>query len=753
MARESIGELNIALRASADQLAADISRGIAGSQGAIQARAVALGGVMAAGIVAGLGVVAEGIQRAVSTAFAGLDRIDNLDEAASKIGLSYNALQDLKFAAETTGGSFDGITNAVAKMQATISSGSGDSALTKLGLDAERLRALQPEARVLAVFEALKSVQDVGSKIDLTKQLFGKGGVDILNVVNLGKEGMAAMSREVEGLGGHLSDVQIQMANLANNELDKLNQGWGYMQDQLAVAIAPALIVIGQEIQKAVNQAGGMGPALEPWVSKIVDFGAKILDVAQWVSVLVGYLRTGTAVVSGLAQTVGAVLVGAFVAAKAKGDALWEGLKVGVDLSKNSLTQLAYEIEVAYIKIINSVKAAANAAADAVKSPAASIKKALGIAPDPVDPNWSPYGDQTGMPFDLPTGGSGAPDSSLFGGPAPLPDAPKPIVVDYTGLDKALADYEAASKESWTVVGAAAQENLDKTLAAADEANAKMADAMSGKSWGDNFKKTVDDLKVKASELPKAVESADKVRAAASARSDAKAAADAEATNRADAARRAGVIQAKLTELDAIERATIQSNNRIMEANQRSYDTFRQTSQSAVTNIVSSWVTGTAKISDIVSGWADRMINQFIELALWGNKSAGGSIGGLFGGGPAGGGVGAVVSGVTKLLGFANGGRPPMGRVSVVGERGPELFVPDTAGTIIPNGRASSMGGGQQRGGATTVESPIVINQTFQTGVTRAELAGAMDTMIDQTTGAVLAATVRGGAYRKRLQA
>ncbi len=37
------------------------------------------------------------------------------------------------------------------------------------------------------------------------------------------------------------------------------------------------------------------------------------------------------------------------------------------------------------------------------------------------------------------------------------------------------------------------------------------------------------------------------------------------------------------------------------------------------------------------------------------------------------------------FLGFANGGRPPVGRASIVGERGPELFVPSTSGTIIPN--------------------------------------------------------------------
>ena len=42
--------------------------------------------------------------------------------------------------------------------------------------------------------------------------------------------------------------------------------------------------------------------------------------------------------------------------------------------------------------------------------------------------------------------------------------------------------------------------------------------------------------------------------------------------------------------------------------------------------------------------------------------------------------------GAKKFFGhFADGGRPPKGRPSIVGERGPELFVPDSSGTIIPN--------------------------------------------------------------------
>ena len=50
---------------------------------------------------------------------------------------------------------------------------------------------------------------------------------------------------------------------------------------------------------------------------------------------------------------------------------------------------------------------------------------------------------------------------------------------------------------------------------------------------------------------------------------------------------------------------------------------------------------------------------------------------------------------------FANGGSPPVGKVSLVGEQGPELFVPSQSGTIIPNG---SFGGG----GATYIPNVTI---------------------------------------------
>ena len=44
----------------------------------------------------------------------------------------------------------------------------------------------------------------------------------------------------------------------------------------------------------------------------------------------------------------------------------------------------------------------------------------------------------------------------------------------------------------------------------------------------------------------------------------------------------------------------------------------------------------------------------------------------------------------SNLPGFAAGGRPAVGKPSIVGERGPELFVPSVAGTVLPN---NSLGG------------------------------------------------------------
>jgi lambda family phage tail tape measure protein len=95
------------------------------------------------------------------------------------------------------------------------------------------------------------------------------------------------------------------------------------------------------------------------------------------------------------------------------------------------------------------------------------------------------------------------------------------------------------------------------------------------------------------------------------------------------------------------------------------------------------------------SDFASSLIKDMLKIEL---KASAMNLMKMMGGAGGGGGGGGILSGIAGLLGFADGGDPPVGKASIVGEKGPELFVPKKAGTIIPNGAAvaGAGGGGQQ---------------------------------------------------------
>lgn len=67
---------------------------------------------------------------------------------------------------------------------------------------------------------------------------------------------------------------------------------------------------------------------------------------------------------------------------------------------------------------------------------------------------------------------------------------------------------------------------------------------------------------------------------------------------------------------------------------------------------------------------------------------------------------------MSGIKGFADGGSPPLGQISMVGEEGPELFIPKSAGTIIPN---HALQGPMQNGSSGSSDQPTqytIVNQT-----------------------------------------
>lgn len=145
--------------------------------------------------------------------------------------------------------------------------------------------------------------------------------------------------------------------------------------------------------------------------------------------------------------------------------------------------------------------------------------------------------------------------------------------------------------------------------------------------------------------------------------------------------REAEFTAAQVAELDRLNAAY----EREREVTQQ-MDQFRST----MADTFSSILDGTKSISDAFEDMAASILSQIARLIAqqWVDKlfgQQGTSGGGMFG---------DSVSGIFGSFfggAFAGGGRPPVGKASVVGERGPELFVPDYSGTIIPADKTSAL--------------------------------------------------------------
>ena len=138
--------------------------------------------------------------------------------------------------------------------------------------------------------------------------------------------------------------------------------------------------------------------------------------------------------------------------------------------------------------------------------------------------------------------------------------------------------------------------------------------------------------------------------------------------------------------------------------------------QSDIQQGIKGLIKGTSTLGDLLNNVADKFLDIALNQALFGNIGGDSVTGGLF-----------------KFLGFARGGRPPVGKPSIVGEKGPELFVPRSSGTIVPNNK---LGGGGNNN--------VVVNVDASGSDVQGDDAGG------QELGALIAAAVQGELVKQQ---
>ncbi|BAQ93179.1 phage tail tape measure protein [uncultured Mediterranean phage uvMED] len=134
-------------------------------------------------------------------------------------------------------------------------------------------------------------------------------------------------------------------------------------------------------------------------------------------------------------------------------------------------------------------------------------------------------------------------------------------------------------------------------------------------------------------------------------------------------------------ELFVNEKFQVVEQNRLLNEQKQIFGQIGETLQTGVVSLIEAAVDRTKSLGEVASGVLRNIARQLLSLGV--NQLFGAF---NFGGGSGGGGLN--IAGIDAYM--ANGGSARAGGSYIVGERGPELFVPRTSGTVVPN---SSLGG------------------------------------------------------------
>jgi len=213
---------------------------------------------------AGLALAAFGAAATAVTAkmLALEDRVENLGNAATQLGVSFGFVQVLENAAARSGTSIDAVAGGIARLQNSLlgvdeESKKAQAALGNIGLTVDELRQLAPEEQYLLLAERITAIEDPARRTATAIALFGKAGKDLLPFFgNIGKA-----AGDIERLGGSLTGFDKARIDQFGDGVDAVTTATSRLFDIVGVTFAG----LGEGVAKGLGDAiGGLAAAITP---------------------------------------------------------------------------------------------------------------------------------------------------------------------------------------------------------------------------------------------------------------------------------------------------------------------------------------------------------------------------------------------------------------------------------------------------------------------------------------------------------
>nr|WP_320142403.1 hypothetical protein [uncultured Cohaesibacter sp.] len=222
--------------------------------------------VSAVGGFAGI-AVGGGLAGVAALAKNSAEQIGEMATEAKRAGVSFEAFQELEFAASKSGVSIDALTDGLKEMQLRADEfiltgkGSGADAFKRLGYGADDLkeRLKEPDKLFEDIVGRLQQF-DKAAQIRIADEVFGgTGGEQFVQMIERGEKGLKNAREEARRLGIVLDEKVAQQAQQINREFDTLSTIIGTKIKGSVVSVTAALIQLKNSFDDSVLGDSGGG--------------------------------------------------------------------------------------------------------------------------------------------------------------------------------------------------------------------------------------------------------------------------------------------------------------------------------------------------------------------------------------------------------------------------------------------------------------------------------------------------------------
>lgn len=179
--------------------------------------------------------------------------LDDIGKTADKIGLTTDALQELRTIAESAGiaqGSLDSSLERFNKRlgEAQQGTGAAKKALDEMGISANYLAGLGLDRALSVVADQISGIEDPTQRAAMAAALFGREGVAMVNLLREGSDGMERMRQEARDLGIVIDERLVREAEEAQTQLDLMSRVIDANLSTALINLAPLLVSSAQNI-------------------------------------------------------------------------------------------------------------------------------------------------------------------------------------------------------------------------------------------------------------------------------------------------------------------------------------------------------------------------------------------------------------------------------------------------------------------------------------------------------------------------